>query len=328
LMGDSQKNKEKGGYSQWGPEETKLLIDLLVDAIHRNWRDANGLINKFTVEQKILPVLNEKLGCQKEHKHYLIKYLREKYQNHLDLQRCNSGFGWDPDMKKYTAPDEVWDEYLKKHPTHKHLRYDSVEKYEDLQIIFGNGVATGGFAIGMGDSTDARTFRVEEISQTRENINLHQSSDEVFELSSQQPSTECGMSAFPCTGSKDRAEKLHPRKRSRREADTNADKLKNDQDDSMIIVSNKILSVIQQREERQQREAEKREEKLKREDEEKEADRKKDSIWEAMKEIPNLDNHTRFKAVFLKPDRKLNRKYFGSRFNMVRPGQTWFNNMV
>nr|VDD25698.1 unnamed protein product [Brassica oleracea] len=236
-MGDSQKNKEKGGYSQWRPEETKLLIDLLVDAIHRNWRDANGLINKFTVEQIFLSVLNEKLGCQKEHKHYLtrIKYLREKYQNHLDLQRCNSGFGWDPDMKKYTAPDEVWDEYLKKHPTHKHLRYDSVEKYEDLQIIFGNGVATGGFAIGMGDSTDAHTFRVEDISQTRENINLHQSSDEVFELSSQQPSTECGMSAFSCTGSKDRAEKLHPRKRSRREADTNADKLKNDQDDSMII---------------------------------------------------------------------------------------------
>ncbi|KAG2283272.1 hypothetical protein Bca52824_054492 [Brassica carinata] len=80
----------------------------------------------------------------------------------------------------------------------------------------------------MGDSTDARTFRVEDISQTRENINLHQSSDEVFELSSQQPSTDCG--------SKDRAEKLHPRKRSRREADTNADKLKNDQDDSMIIL--------------------------------------------------------------------------------------------
>ncbi|CAN6906384.1 unnamed protein product [Brassica oleracea] len=32
-------------------------------------------------------------------------------------------------------------------------------------------------------------------------------------------------------------------------------------------------------------------------------------------------------SMFLKPDRKLNRKYFGSRFNMVRPGQTWFNNM-
>ncbi|CAF2042900.1 unnamed protein product [Brassica napus] len=155
-----------------------------------------------------------------------------------DSQKNKEKGGWDPDLKKYTAPDEVWDEYLKKHPTHKHLRYDSVEKYEDLQIIFGNGVATGGFAIGMGDSTDACTFRVEDISQTRENVNLHQSSDEVFELSSQQPSTEYGMSAFPCTGSKDRAEKLHPRKRSRREADTNADKLKSDQDDSMIIIPN------------------------------------------------------------------------------------------
>ena len=62
-MGDSQKKKEKDGYSQWGPEETKLLIDLLVNAIHRNWRDANGLINKFTVEQKNLHVLNDLLVC-------------------------------------------------------------------------------------------------------------------------------------------------------------------------------------------------------------------------------------------------------------------------
>lgn len=56
------------------------------------------------------------------------------------------------------------------------------------------------------------------------------------------------MSSFPGTSSKDRAEKLHPRKKSKREADTNVNKLKNDQVASMIIVSNKILSVIQQRE--------------------------------------------------------------------------------
>ncbi|KAJ4890654.1 Uncharacterized protein Rs2_30402 [Raphanus sativus] len=237
-MGDSQKSKEKGTYSQWGPEETKLLVDLLVDAIHRNWRDASGLINKFTVEQKILPVLNKKLGCQKEHKHYLsrIKFLRTIHQNYLDLQRCSSGFGWDPDTKRFTAPDEVWDEYLKKHPTHTHLRYESIAKFEDLQLIFGNGVATGRSAVGMGDTTDARTFRVEENTQVRENINLHQSSDEIFELSSQQPSPECGMPTFPDISSKSRAEKLHPRKRSKREATNDADKLKNDQDDSMIKV--------------------------------------------------------------------------------------------
>ncbi|CAH2052983.1 unnamed protein product, partial [Thlaspi arvense] len=293
-MADSRKNKEKGQYNQWGPEETKLLIDLLVDAIHRNWRDSNGLITKLTVEQNFLPVLNEKLGCQKEYKHYLsrIKYLRTIYQNYVDLQRFNSRFGWDPETKKFTAPDE-------KHPSHKHMRYDSVEQFEDLQLIFGCGVATGGFAIGLSDTTDARTFRVGESNQVKENINLHQSTDEVFELSSQQQSTECDMPSFPVPGFKGRAEKLHPRKRSKREATNDVDKLKNDQDDATIIVSNKIFSVIQQREERQQREAEKREEKLKREAEEKEAERKKDNIWEAMKEIPNLDNHTRYKAITL-----------------------------
>ncbi|KAL0864403.1 hypothetical protein Bca101_043521 [Brassica carinata] len=78
----------------------------------------------------------------------------------------------------------------------------------------------------MGDTTDARKFRVEENTQVRENIDLHQSSDETFELLSQHPSTEYGMPTFSDMSSKGRAEKLHPRKRSKREATNDADKLK------------------------------------------------------------------------------------------------------
>ncbi|WZZ89093.1 hypothetical protein YC2023_117672 [Brassica napus] len=62
------------------------------------------------------------------------------------------------------------DMQVKKHPTHAYLRYDSVGNFEDLQLIFGNGVATSGSAVGMDDTTDARTFRVEEKTQVRENI--------------------------------------------------------------------------------------------------------------------------------------------------------------
>ncbi|XP_019099580.1 PREDICTED: uncharacterized protein At2g29880-like [Camelina sativa] len=150
-MGDSQKSKEKGAYSQWGPEETKVLVELLVDGVHRNWRDNSGNFSKLIVEQKFLPVLNERLGCQKNHNQYLSrwKYLRGLYNNYLDLQRFNSGCGWDPEMKRFTAPDEVWKEYFKKHPKHKHLRYESNERFEDLQLIFGCGLATGGSAIGI-----------------------------------------------------------------------------------------------------------------------------------------------------------------------------------
>ncbi|CAN7136764.1 unnamed protein product [Brassica rapa subsp. narinosa] len=51
-------------------EETKVLIELLVGGIQHGWWDSNGIMNKATVEHKILPVLNERLGCQKTHKHY------------------------------------------------------------------------------------------------------------------------------------------------------------------------------------------------------------------------------------------------------------------
>ncbi|KAF2573091.1 hypothetical protein F2Q70_00003016, partial [Brassica cretica] len=166
------KSKEKGTYGQWRPGETKLLINLLVDEIHLKWHDASGIINKFTLEQKILQVLNEKLGCQKEHKYYLSRIIF--FENHTQKLFGSSmlqlWIWWDTDTKRYTAPDEVWDEYLKKHPTHAHLRYDSVGNFEDLQLIFGNGVATSGSAVGMDDTTDARTFRVEEKTQVRENI--------------------------------------------------------------------------------------------------------------------------------------------------------------
>jgi len=56
----------------------------------------------------------------------------------------------------------------------------------------------------------------------------------------------------------------------------------------MIVVSNKIVNVIHQRKERLRREAE-----------EKEAEKKKNNVWEAMKEIPNLEDHIRYKAVTL-----------------------------
>ncbi|KAH0929677.1 hypothetical protein HID58_015404 [Brassica napus] len=98
-------------------EETKVLIELLVGGgIQHGWWDSNGIMNKATVEHKILPVLNERLGCQKTHKHYQNQVLE------------GSGFGWDPIMKRFVASNEVWNDYLKGHPNHKFLRYDSSEQ--------------------------------------------------------------------------------------------------------------------------------------------------------------------------------------------------------
>ncbi|KAF8104340.1 hypothetical protein N665_0174s0025 [Sinapis alba] len=153
---------------KWNLEETKILIELLVEGIKREWYDSSGLINKATIDNKILPVLNERVGCQKFHKHYQsrIKILKNLYQ--------------------------------------------------DLKIIFDGTTANGGNSLGLNDTTNARTNLVGD-NQVKENL--------IF----------CKTVIL---------EKLIPRKRARTEACYNFNELKNDNNYSIVTVSNKILKII------------------------------------------------------------------------------------
>ncbi|CAN6988736.1 unnamed protein product [Brassica rapa subsp. trilocularis] len=178
-----------------------------------------------------------------------------------------------------------WRIRKKAHPSHQYMRYDSHEQFEDLKIIFDGTTANGGNSLGLSDTTDASTCLVGDY-QVKEKFG--ESSDDVTDV------------AFVSKQSlKGHREKLIPRKRSRTGACYNAEELKNDDNDSIVAVSNKILNIIQQREERQQKEAEKREEKLRLKAEKQEAEKKKNNVWDAMKEITNLDQRTKFKAVTL-----------------------------
>ncbi|KAJ4889008.1 Myb/SANT-like domain protein [Raphanus sativus] len=42
-----------------------------------------------------------------------MKILKTKYLAAAELLRFSSGFGWDSATKRFTAPDEVWTEYIK-----------------------------------------------------------------------------------------------------------------------------------------------------------------------------------------------------------------------
>jgi len=112
-MGD-QEGKIKNQYISWSPEETKTLLRLLVDGVNQNWTDASGKFNKLTVEQRILPELNKICGSKKTFSQYKnkTKILKKKHKGFVDLLRFSSGFGWDKDPKKFTAPNEVWNQYL------------------------------------------------------------------------------------------------------------------------------------------------------------------------------------------------------------------------
>lgn len=114
--GAKEEGKDVGNYDKWSNEESNELLQVLVDAAKRGWRDPqSGLIDKKTVESKILPSFNKKLGCEKTYKHYThrVKWFKKQYSMYSELMRHSSGFGWDPIMKRITASDEVWEDYFK-----------------------------------------------------------------------------------------------------------------------------------------------------------------------------------------------------------------------
>ncbi|XP_073147701.1 uncharacterized protein At2g29880-like [Henckelia pumila] len=151
-------------YNLWTTEESNELLKLMVDAAMQGWHDKNGMLNKRTVEKNILPALKEKIGCEKTFAQYQsrLKWFKQRYSNYSKLISHNSGFGWDPVTKKFTASDEVWDDYFKSHPRHEYYRSNTFDDYEDLRIAVGNGTAIGKFSSVVGDDADATTFEIEQ----------------------------------------------------------------------------------------------------------------------------------------------------------------------
>ncbi|KAH6808222.1 hypothetical protein C2S51_029330, partial [Perilla frutescens var. frutescens] len=114
-MGDSQQDsKKKTAYEPWTKEHTDLLLELMVDGAHRGWRDNSGIFSKTTVEERILPVINEKLRCNKTYNNYQsrLKWFKNRWISYSNLLKSSSGFEYDANTKKFTATDEVWDAYL------------------------------------------------------------------------------------------------------------------------------------------------------------------------------------------------------------------------
>ena len=83
-------------------------------------------------------------------------YDKQQLQNqHAELKRKygifsalknNSGFGWNSDVRLPTALSEVWDDYCAAHPSARLYKTTTLPNYEELDILFGNRVATGKFA--------------------------------------------------------------------------------------------------------------------------------------------------------------------------------------
>ncbi|XP_075474500.1 uncharacterized protein At2g29880-like [Primulina tabacum] len=246
-MGDSQAK-----YNVWTTEESNELLKIMVDAVMRGWHDKNGVFNKKTVEKKILPALNEKLG-------YSV-------------------------TKKFTAKDEIWEDYFKSHPKHEHYRTDTFEDYEDLRIAVGTGTGTEKYSIGLGDDTDARTFDIEENKETNllDDYVFDYDSGEFVQSDKQESSHQLPFfedSALPLSP-QPRSSEVPPttKKRDRTEFEAKSSTFNNTDPNYICEKSHTLEKVVSKIEL---------------------IGNAGDTCWDAIKEVPNLDNRTRYKVLDL-----------------------------
>ncbi|KAL5127706.1 Uncharacterized protein HKD37_14G040079 [Glycine soja] len=306
-MGDSQENnkeksRDKDNYVSWTMEDTNELLHLLVDAMNRGLRDANGSLSKQNVERIILPQLNAKTKFPKTYSHYLsrMKWFRNQYNMMSTLMRNNSGFGWDPIGKTFTAHEDVWKDYLKSHPSHSKLRGKSMVDYEYLKIVVGGGVSSGNNSISVDpDDSDATTFEPENRTVGIEEFSYDPNSDTFITPNNYEPAyhppspNQPSPPSHPPLDSEVPIEKqnCHKRRRSEYGGSSSAVGINNQGNvlenlsvgiGTIAVNFEKISNMMEKREKDRDRDRE-----------------LEGIIWDVIKEIPNLDDITRFKTAEL-----------------------------
>ncbi|KAH6789550.1 hypothetical protein C2S51_004556 [Perilla frutescens var. frutescens] len=290
-MRDSQQDsKRKTSYEPWTKEQTNILLELMIDVARRGWRDNSGIFSKTTVEERLLHVLNEKLWCNKTYSNYQsrLKWFKNRWTFYSNLLRFSSGFGYDPITKKFTASDEVWNAYLEAHSKYANLRYRECPDYENLLIAVRNGVAVGKNSFELGSATDANTLGDDENRDSHIEDLTFDVENEVFVALSQDELPSSGStppSMLPEVPEGSIQRRNQP-KRSRTQYEATSGSTEN------IMAGIKKLSTTCEGVHNLL---------LKRDSilEKKEKEICCYTTWDAIKEIPNLDEDTRLKAFDL-----------------------------
>ncbi|XP_058103623.1 L10-interacting MYB domain-containing protein-like [Magnolia sinica] len=76
-----------------------------------------------------------------------LRYYKQEYIVVKDMLAA-SGFGWESERIVVTAPDEVWEQYLRSHPNAVRLRGKRINRMDDLAVICGSDQATGHYIQG------------------------------------------------------------------------------------------------------------------------------------------------------------------------------------
>ncbi|KAG5067831.1 hypothetical protein JHK85_000208 [Glycine max] len=208
------------------------------------------------------------------------------------LMRNNSGFGWDPIGKTFTAHEDVWKDYLKSHPSHSKLRGKSMVDYEYLKIVVGGGVSSGNNSISVDpDDTDATTFEPENRTVGIEEFSYDPNNDTFITPNNYEPAYQPPSPNQPNSEVPIEKQNCHKQRRSEYGGSSSAVGINNQGNvlenlsvgiGTIAVNFEKISNMMEKREKDRDRDRE-----------------LEGIIWDVIKEIPNLDDITRFKTAEL-----------------------------
>ncbi|XP_039048790.1 uncharacterized protein LOC120189636 [Hibiscus syriacus] len=130
----------------WTKEEDDALVECLhILAEDPHWKADNGTFRSGYLSN-LEKMLEIKLPTSqiRAHTHIesRVKLLKRKYNALSEMLNIGSGFGWNEEEKCLTTPKDVFDDWVRSHPTTTGLRNKSFPFFDDLVHIFGKERAT------------------------------------------------------------------------------------------------------------------------------------------------------------------------------------------
>ncbi|XP_042476543.1 L10-interacting MYB domain-containing protein-like [Macadamia integrifolia] len=121
----------------WTPTMDNYFVELMRDQVHKGNKIGNTFKKRSWVH--MITSFNTKFGFQYEKDVLKNRYrgLRRQYST-IKVLLGQSGFGWDKTRQMISADDNVWDDYIKAHPTVRVYRNKIIPYYSGLCVICGD----------------------------------------------------------------------------------------------------------------------------------------------------------------------------------------------
>ncbi|KAK8490607.1 hypothetical protein V6N11_035049 [Hibiscus sabdariffa] len=142
----------------WTKQEDVALIECLHTlALDPHWKGDNGTFRSgylSYIEKMLVTKLPTAQIRANSHIESRVKLLKRQYNALSEMLNIGSGFGWNEEEKCLTAPKDVFDDWVRSHPTAAGLRNKPFPFFDDLVQIFGKERATGTAAETAADAVE------------------------------------------------------------------------------------------------------------------------------------------------------------------------------